>query len=284
MDIKNYIFGAISIIIALVMVGGALLPAVASVNDDSITVYNNEIGQYSSIIGEDMTIELTDTYNLIVNGTSVELITYEIPAIVTDSFMLKLDTLNDGNYLAYYSESTGSVRVNNIESLSIKISDNTAEITVGSDMPVSIPLTWGFIASDIGDYRAVWIPFDVKINDISQFYGANWIGTTLKFASYHGDKVIYGGEELTANYTLKPYNTAKDVFTLTQGGSSNNYSFVVDNNGAPYTVNPFLCIVPASVEGTTEGYQFAIPLFNVIPLIAVAGLVMAGVYIFISRK
>lgn len=283
MDVKNLVIGMVGIMICAVMVGGALLPTIASINDNSVTVYNNEQGQYSSIIGEDMTIEVTDTYDLTVNDIPVELIIAEIPAIVTDSFMVKIDTKYNGNYIAYYSESTGSVRKNNIESMTITISDNNANIVVGTDDPVSIPISWGYIASTTGDYRAVWTPFDVNINDISQFYGANWIGITQKFASYHGDKVLYNGNEINANYNLTPNNRAEDVFSLKQGGTVNDYSFEIDANGVPYTVNPFLCIVPASIEGTTDGYQFA-SLFNVIPLITVAGVVMVGAYVFISRK
>lgn len=283
MDVKNLVMAVIGMVLAAVMVGGALLPAVASINDNSVTAYNNEQGQYSSIIGEDMTIEVTNSYDLSVNDIPVELINAEIPAIVTDSFMVKIDTLNSGNYIAYYSDTTGSVRKNNFESLTITISDNNANIVVGTDEAVSIPISWGYIASTTGDYRAIWVPFDVKINNISQFCGANWIMTTQKFASYHGDKVLYDGNEITANYNLTPYNQAKDVYSLKQGVTGNDYSFKIDNNGTPYTVTPFLCIVPASVEGTTDGYQFA-SLFNVIPLIAVAGLVLAGIYVFISRK
>lgn len=280
----NKIIGVfIGLAVGVIMVASLLMPVINDAVDATKVVYNNEEGQYSSIIGEDMTIEVIESYNLSVNGVPVELINGEIPAIVTDSFMVKIDTLNSGNYIAYYSETTGSVRTNNFVSLTITISDNNANIVVGNDEPVSIPISWGYIASTTGDYRAIWIPFEVKINNISQFCGANWIGTTGKFASYHGDKVLYDGNEITANYNLTPYNQAEGIYSLKQGETGNDYSFEIDNNGTPYTVTPFLCIVPAEITGTVSGGTASNGLLMAIPLLVIVALIVSAVSIIRFR-
>lgn len=286
MDVKNLILGMVGIMICAVMIGGALLPAVASVTDDSVTVYNNEVGQYSSIIGDNINVEITDYVNMTIDGESITILdNYELPAIVTDKLLVKLDTNLNRNYIAYYSDTNGSVRVNDFTTGTIAISNNVATITIGSSTPVEIPITWGFIANNEGDYKSMWWPYNIYLNSIDQFYTCTWVSSTQKFLSAHGGKAFYEGEYLDAQYNLKPYKNTGDVYTMSKNSAeTGDYSISVNNGGTMIDVFPYLCVVPASIEGTTDGYAGVGALISIIPLIAVAGLVMMGIYIFISRK
>lgn len=266
----------IGVTISIIMVGFVLTPVINDAVDDTKTVFNNSYGQYSSIMDEDLTISIDDQNNFVVNGQSVTLKErYEVASLVADTILIKTDTKVNTRYLAYYTEETGSVRVNDFASIDVEVSNNIATITYGtSQTVVEVPFTWGFVADNVGDYRSVWLPYTVYLNNIDQIYGAIWVGSTNNFGSFHGKSVMYNGADLEADYNLVSVPGTDNIYSLTQTQENPNFTFVIDNNGSPYTVLPFSCIVPAEINGTIPGGEsssailYAMPLMFLVAIIA----------------
>lgn len=293
MDVKNLIMGVIALSLGAVIIAGALLPAVASVADDQHEYYNNSAGQYSSIANDTVTLTLTydESNNEIytVNGANVPLVDNYTDLILSTNVALisvGTDTGAIRNALAYYDGTSN--RIENITSATVTLSPNNVAIEwVKNDTTDSVTLAidWGFYATETGDYRTAYMPWDIYINNIDQVYGASWLVQYSKFFSFAGDKVICDGVEYDANVTMTPVNGVVDVFTISQRSYSQGYNFVVNFIGTDYTVGPYSVIVPAEIEGDKTGYSDVIvSLFNVLPIVVIAGLVMAGIYVFISRK
>lgn len=292
MDVKNLIMGVIALSLGAVMIAGALLPAVASASDDQHEYYNNSVGQYSKVINEPVTINYTydSDSNLItysVNGVDQSLMpNYNDMIFATSHATFKVTlSAQNSSYILWLDDTQGSRRVDNPKSVSAEINiDSVTATVVKSDNNTesfTVGINWGFYAVTNGDYRAVWSPYNVYINDINQVYSVNWLNTTSQFFSIHGESVIYGGGDATVNYNLTPVSGVIDVSKFANG----DFTITVDNGGTPYTGAPFNVIVPVEIIGDKSGFSDVISnMFGVLPIVVVAGLVMAGIYIFISRK
>lgn len=293
MDIKNLIMGVIALSLGAVMIAGALLPAVASASDDQHEYYNNAVGQYSKIVSDEVTLEYVAnvsefTYTFSVNGViQTTQPAYNDVLFATSAAMLKVAkaTGSLSSYLIWYTEESGSRRIDAPTNVTATLTPTNISFTVtpvnGNVESFTIPIDWGFYAVTTGEYRAVWDPYDVKINDIDQVYSVNWAATTNKFFSANGEDVYYDGQMIKADYDLTPVSSVVDVFNLKSG----DFTVTVDNNGESYTITPFNVIVPVEIIGDKSGYSDVISsMFAVLPIVVVAGLVMAGIYVFISRK
>ena len=68
------------------------------------------------------------------------------------------------------------------------------------------------------------------------------------------------------------------------GNRTDGVHFDVDNNGTPYTVYPYFLVVPNKVYGETEQNAVINTMFEIIPIIVIAGIVITVSYWAIGRK
>lgn len=275
------------------MIGGAFLPAVSSASDSQYIVYNNDTGQYASLLDSDVSLRFeyapTEGINdFYVNNIKVDLLTGQDGLIVTDFMFLKTGVVNNpSNYVCYYNEGVANI-VRNIMSLNMEVVDNVATITfvssAGNSTTFNSAVSWGFYATTTGDYRSIITSGEFYYTDFDNVYGANTVDTTSGFFSYHGDEVLYNGAPLTMNYNKDRATGSINVYKDSVGPNG-TLSFVIDNGGTDYTVKPYVAIIPAKVIGDKTGYSDTISnMFNILPIVAIAGLIMSGIYVFISRK
>lgn len=302
MDVKNLVMAVVGMVLAAVMIGGAFLPAVGSAGK---VTYTNDYGSMAEYSDIDWSAEM-------------EIIDQKIKWVVdgedqTD-FMMKRSgriylVLSDTSYIfydqnnsldipanagiSYINENGEAVNITGVTACSIVASDGTITYTptrtggVVSD-PISIGYSWMFASNDSGDYRSLnlanFSSATLEYNSVNQIYGVNYVesaGNT--WFSFNGDKVKYGLTEM--DMSIESVQVMNGVYRSTVNTTDSDWSFSIEVDNEPYQVNPYVYIVPYEVIGYNDGYNPAISsMFETLPIIAVAGLVMAGIYVFISRK
>lgn len=282
---NKIVIGLISASIAIIMVALVLSPVISDAIDDQHEFYNNSVGQFSKVVSDDVTIEyVADVENIAytysVNGVSQTTLSgYNDVLFATSGAMMKVakSSSSISSYVVWYSEVGGSTRVDNPNSVTATITRDAIIATVvksnGTSESLTIPIDWGFYAVTEGDYRAVWEPYDVYVNDITQVYSANWLNTTTEFFSLHGADAFYMGDTITADYDLSAVSGVVDVYNLASG----DLTITVDNNGTPYVATPYVVIVPVEIVGDKSNHSDAISaiLSAIIPLIIIAVALMA---------
>ena len=279
----------ISLIIAVavgsILIGNFLVPIITDTSDDQHEYYNNAVGQYSKIVSDEVTLEYIAnvsefTYTYSVDGEpQTTQPSYNDVLFATSGAMFKVAkaTGSLSSYLIWYTEESGSRRIDSPTNVTATLTPTSISFEVtptsGSVESFTIPIEWGFYAVTTGDYRAVWDPYDVKINNINQVYSVNWLSTTNKFFSANGENVFYDGQTIEADYDLTPISGVVNVFNLKSG----DFTITVDNNGEPYTATPFNVIVPVEIIGDKSGASdsitdllFVIPIILIVVLAAVA--------------
>lgn len=292
MDVKKLILGMVGIMICAVMIGGALLPAVGSAIDDQREIINNDFVYYrTGSVNDNVLIHAEkSTTGFTVNGTSTNVPTGVASQIITSDSLVFIMNQNKSNFSVYVLENGNSVTYSpDIVDLTVSGTKITGTVTSGSEtVNIDLDVTWSFVYSL---EQTNWVQYNaygqrtLKMNDVSQIYGANWINITSQFYSFNGTNLKVNG--VTNNsMVINPVNVDGyvDYITVSFSETGDNLSFVVDNDGSDYTVHPFYAICPKSIVVTSETNAPIVAMFNAIPLIAIAGLVMAGIYVFISRK
>lgn len=294
MDVKNLVMAVIALLLGAVMIAGALLPSVASVTDDNIDVFNNSLVSAPSVsIYDNHTGVTTIEYipgesNLSINGEEYDLSIYDGNmfwsdkgyVIVSQSISLPdqyYGRVVDDNGIHSGTSATTKLTIV-IENMNVTITRDGAGDTYNLGT-----CGWVAFADPVGNYKIIsgglstgyYISSDNEILGYTYFDnvgGADYRGTMLNF---HDDENVGSMtiikekvEGYTDLYHVSRYNDYKiSAESTVLGGRS-----------------PYFYLVPYEVEATTELGAIVNPLFGIIPIIAVAGLVMAGIYVFISRK
>lgn len=286
---NKIIIGLIAATVSIFMVALVLSPVISDAIDDQYEYYNNSVGQFSKVVTDDVTLEYVAntenyTFTYSVDGELQTVQTgYNDVLFATSGAMFKVakGSSSLSSYLIWYDADDGSRRVDNPLNFSADISEDEITITVTSSANVTesftLAIDWGFYAVTTGDYRAVWEPYDVYINDVSQVYSANWLNTTGQFFSLQGNEAFYKGSTITATYDLTAVSGVENVSKL----SSGDLTITVDNNGTPYTATPFNVIVPVEIVGDKTNHSDTVTaiLSAIIPMviIAIALMVVAGI-------
>lgn len=280
---NKIVVGLISASIAIIMVALVLSPVIADAVDDQYKYYNNSVGQYSKVVDEPVVIEYSydadDGLSYTVNGVPQSLrAEYNDLIFATSHAVFKVTNASQySSYLLWLDDTAGSKRIDMPKSVSVEMDIDSVSVTMvkADDTTDSfeVGIDWGFYAVTNGDYRAVWDPYDVYINDIDQVYSVNWLTTTSEFFSIHGESAVYGGGNATVSYDLTPASGVVNVFNFTRG----DFILTVDNNGTPYEAIPFNVIVPVEIIGDKSNHSDAISaiLSAIIPLIIIAVALMA---------
>lgn len=298
MDIKNYIFGAISIVIAIVMVGGALLPAIdgstakieSYKNDggqiyDNLqpgTMYNFTGNKMTSIVdGSEWTIEYTQQSNE--NGNV---------ALFTDNLIISVIGGGKGfsgyieyiinSEISYYKYTSINLTVNNDSTVTVNVTTDTSETVTAT-----VPYTYSYAAAETGPYKYFNAPFDVLVEDANQIIGG-WFrtdeGIYFKCDSTKTDLISW--EEQTVipfepTVTLTDDSNVEWLKHITFDG----YTISADRETVP--VLHFIVVPSEFVKVHRAGLlpdSPAASILSALPIVVLAGLLLASVYVFISRK
>ena len=277
----------VALVIGIIMVTAAIIPLVDSYTEDNTTAYNQTVGTLSKLTGDEQ-IEVDFTY-------SGKITT--IGGVVVAQGNNKLVCMTD-KFVIYSADST-TILWNDINNTGIGPTGDITIVIDGNDITVTDSATptpisrtyevsWCFVPSLDGDYSMYANGSSVGtvyLNSVDQIYGSNWATTTGKWFSFVGTNVTYDGESLEAELPLTPVSGVSDVYTAKiGGGSSAEYTFVVDNSGVDYTVHPRFYAIPYSVSGLNEDTKSNVQLIAILPMLAFVMLVVAAAAMIYSKK
>lgn len=299
MDIKNLVMAVVGMVLAAVMVGGALLPAIGSAGKVS---YTNDYGSMANYSDTNWSATFsTDGTTATWSVDGVDQTEFRMSKagrvflVMSDEFTLFFDQNVSGGVPVggiSYKKNNVSIGVNNILSCDVSMTDGVITCTsiIGGETstPITTNSNWVFVAKDLGEYRSFnlsnFTSAKIYYTSINQIYGVNYVGTTGNvWFSFNGNNVKYGDTSLKMNITSE--KIGENVYSSTVNTTSSDWQFTVDNNGSDYSVNPYVWIVPYRVTGYADGFTISVnAMFGALPVVAIAGLVLAGIYVFISRK
>lgn len=292
MDVKNLVMAVVGMVLAAVMIGGALLPAVASAIDTQQEKVNNNSLFYRNMTEEDIIFisDVSET-GFTMNGEALD-----IPSgwgsqqiITSDALVFSMDATKNSHVVHVLIN--GVAYQYNATLLNLTLSEDKIVGTITTEtetINIDVPINWCFAYSNDKTDWVLYKAYDtstIAINNVNQLYSANWISTTSEFFAFHGRDLKVNGvanNSLILNPILQ--DGYKDYSKILYSGTSTDCSFVVDNNGTDYTVHPYYIIAPKSISVVSESNALIVAMFEVLPIIVIAGLVMAGIYVFISRK
>lgn len=276
MNVNKIVTAALGIMIAVVMIGGAFLPAISSSVDEIGVKYNNPTGVLSKMSeGETVTVVIdVETGQITVNG---EYTINSGVATISDQFIISSTA---GNLLYNSVNATQNITEYDI---TVNLNGKNAIVTYGETTD-NYTFDWCFYPSIDGDYRGyanATSNKEIYLNDIDQLYGANWLNSKNVWFSFVGDTVKVGGITTEADYSLNQLGNYSDAYTLMiGGGAEGQYTFTYDE----YVTHPRFYVMPAEIEAHTSADNAIIAMYNILPIVAIAGLVMAGIYVFFTRK
>lgn len=257
--------------IGVMMLGLVLAPVISDAIDDTGEKYNNAAGILSKVYdGETIVIDVdVETGAISVNGETASSAGL---AVVADKFVV--------------TSSAGSILYNSIDGtterttdLSISINANVATID-----GTTYDLDWCFYANPDGDYRMypnASANRDIYVNSIDQIYGSNWITSTGKWFSFHGDDVLINGDTaVKAQYTLDPVDGYSNLYTIKIGGGSEGEYTFMDGD---YQVFPRFWVMPHEVVGYSDSENSYVSILGAIPVVLIAALV-ATIALMFSRR
>jgi hypothetical protein len=127
-----------------------------------------------------------------------------------------------------------------------------------------------YVAPDVGTYDLVLVSSYKDIVALGAYTSGD---NDTMYRLVNGVLTIGGAFDHSFNVETSLYEGTTDIYkidnlTITIGGES---------------FTPYYVLVPVEVSGhATSGATYTI--LSVVPIVVVAGLIMAGIYVFISRK
>lgn len=309
MDVKNLVMAVVGMVLAAVMIGGALLPAVESTMTKTDTFVND--GYYTLDYNIDNVIEWEQSsqFDLIVNGNVYDLRQLAgygkdfsiiastdlfVRATITDSYVRfasfsgekgfwDTDSATAGNYArweidngiitATYSKNStpGEVVYRQNEKIYtlnatgtgshvMKKSDESAYIKTDSSIVILAGLTRVGETADVGIF-------------------ADGTYDNLNFTLFNAPTYSPVISDVTPTYEVGQNH--RNLILLEK------YNFNITITGGIVKDAQYdYFIVPTEItaDNLNSPNKTISAMFGVLPIVAIAGLIMAGIYVFISRK
>lgn len=288
---------AITAVVVVIVLAGVLMPVLDDAKHSMDETYSNEaIYSYGKIYdfnedSDDMVVISvckTGERSISINGVSHNISAWQ-PVVMSDAFTIRYYSAN----MNFVTPTAGSKTIteatitisNGIATFSNVLNTSGVEISIDPE-----PITWAFLHDNDGDWAGMITESGVEVYaHKNEIYTSNWLTTTSSyFSSKAGTGVvtIVGSDDTTtADINWGGEYLDNGVYKLSLNSDSDDYTFVVDNDGEDYTVHPFLVCVPKTVVGVPDDVSPAFSIFGAIPvLIVIALLVSVVAVIFRSRQ
>lgn len=270
-----------SLIVGLIVLVTALVPIIDVSTDDYRELYNNSSANLSSVLMDDMDIQIEDD-KVTVNGDDIALSSPTGLRIVTDSFHV----IETGSNLEFAYKGNNNLTL--VSTITIAVNDSVASVTYtdtsSNSGNLSFPIEWGFVIDPNGDYgllRYYDLNRTIYIKDINELYGSNRLVTTNSWFSFHGADVTIGDStKVVADYALQDINGYEGAYRINIGQTGTGYTFTIDNNGEPYVIHPWIYVAPNEVVAYKTGTSIVIPMLFVLPIFVAIGLIVGTVRAF----
>lgn len=301
MDVKNLVMAVVGMVLAAVMIGGALLPSVASVTAESDT-YTNDGLFYVDGVEDGQTINYRfENSTLYVNDVIV--LSEDYNSIYPDGVSVMFTEHISIRYVANSTELNirGQVLAN-VTALDFDVTGGTitgSYVQGGETKTANWTYTefYGIVSESdrVMAYTPMYVNGDTEIfvTGYSQLlgFGGGFVakvsgtindGFTIELFGNSGASIDGVTSTTTVNY--RAVNGHNDLFILDSVvfDLSRVFEDVAQTDTATFT----LMTVPHEVtaDRTAPLDDTLAGMLNILPIVAIAGLVMAGIYVFISRK
>ena len=285
----------IGIFVAIVLVAGLLIPAIGMADDAVTTEYK----QPERAIP--MTLDETASFNGTITATSGEITmgdkTYTMPDytaifMLTDKFVF-YTAGNQTVFLNFWNETAQKgLSYGGGSTITITISDKDVDISYiaadTTEYTVSIEdISWIAYRDDDGEYYSgFFAEYTNQIayyKDVNQIRAVNYIQTTNGWFSMIGTDVLVNmTDDVTATNTATA--DSNGVYALDISRTTGDITFDVDNNGTPYTVHPWIWLIPGDFTVENGGMHGTLALLAVIPVMVIVAIVVGVVALIFRSK
>lgn len=298
MKINNIIMGVLGVVICAIVISGAFLPAVASAlvtSGDPISYYNDGGQAYRPAEQGDIIVgsrEIVDDVNVdtwTLNGEVIKSFAEQgaqwTSLIFSDGAYGRIYNSSNTSLAGLYDISQNSQIPYYLTGITMEFTANTIEISATSGSTVntfSWAYTWAYIPcpSNDGVLIANAGPTNAYVLK-DTFLVVGGLYSTGEIARFYYSNnspmlTIVGEGSGTIEKTYNRVDGTTDIYNL-------NVNISVTDGISTEDFGPYQILVPYKVDGHKDsGPIYA--MYSVLPIIAIVGLVMAGIYIFISRK
>lgn len=295
MDIKNLVMAVVGMVLAAVMIGGAFIPAVAGglVTAGSPIELENTKGNglpnnYDAITGNyiiEIVINDDNTFTINANGVDIpKTISYQtlvMSDVMTAEIVSSSSAIDVASIILFGETYNENIRItiNSVGTHTITFNNGTYSVISGSNTYTGA-FNWAYGIMTGGKYiiattLSTW--YVDSINDIVMCRNDTSGSLVCSYTFYNGDLWNNGGFEDTVNFETGIADGTTNIKQVTK------FSITLSNGEISEDIPIQRALIKESVKGNANsGGAYA--MLSVLPLVAVAGLVMAGIYVFISRK
>ena len=295
MDVKNLVLAFVGITIAGVMVGGALLPIIAGVTAESDTYINDGYFDLKKYTQED-TLNISWSYDtrdqITVNG---EVIAIPLMDNGLGSTAIILSVEGAGRItathdsLSFYGGGTYITGNSTNTTFTVTYAGGTLTVSNVVDTKNFSNVTQVMCIANAGNYVMKKIGTPAYVNGDSEIFANN----IAYFGSQGGQVSIWGIFDDLQHNVLSSSWTMSDVTKVYTESDNHNDLYLLDSlaytvtyNSTPkdFNIEYFVVEKEVTAERTEPMNRTMATMFNVLPIVTVAGLLMAGIYVFIIRK
>lgn len=298
MDIKGFPALIVGVVVALVL-AGAVLPVFAETTSAEATFTNDGLIRMEKITNEDnltATWSYSDPYALNVNGVRIILpnsASIALTVVGSIDIILRYTPGTGGTstqMIGFIGNSTIQASTDNQRDITITISEGNISVTNGVTSASAV-FEYAFIVSNDGAYTMKNPNDSVYILTDSEIYGfgRTWLpssSVTVNFnivGSTEGVIVSsFGTVEATASNININYSVIDSYIDLVNFNSITFDATVTGTDSVTY--NQVIVPYEVTAEKTIHPDATLSTLLNILPLLAIAGLVTGAVVWFVSRK
>lgn len=295
MEVKTIVAAIISITVACVVVMSLLVPMIEVSNSDMTTTYTQPEKAVPMALDENATFEGTITAtggNVTIGDKTYAMPDYTTIFLLTDKFIF-YTAVGGVVFVNFWDETAQKgISYGGGSTLTITISDKDASISYISAENVEYTvseegLSWIAYRDDAGDYYSGFFAENTNqkayYQNVEQIRSVNYIATTNGWFSMIGTDVLVNmTDEVTATNTATA--DSNGVYTLDISRTAGDITFEVDNNGTPYTVHPWVWLIPGDFIVVNTESKEVYPLINIIPVITLIGILVGAVAMVISKR
>ena len=288
----------VGIFVAITLVAGLVIPAIAMADDAVTTDYKQPTASIPMTLDEngasysntitfskaDMEYTIGDKTYAIPNYTAIAVMTDQFVAYTASNGEIFVNFWNDAlqKGISYQGAKAATLTIaDGVASLSFILADNT-ESTATMEQ-----ISWIAYRDNDGKYAASYFATYtteyVYYENINQIRAVNYIQTTNGWFSMVGDKVLVNNtDEISIDNTATA--DSNGVYKAAISRTAGSITFDVDNNGADYTVHPWIWLIPQDFTIENNGMKGTLGITAAIPFVLIAAILVGVAAIAFRSK
>lgn len=266
----------VSVLLAVIIVAGVLIPIVSDFENASTVKYNNLYGTYA-VLHEDgsAVVTITEDNEYLLNGEHVDVSSQEYVIMFDQGYLRYSSTAHEFNW-----ELEGTSHHISTLPQTYTIANGMVHAVIGA-AEYDIPYTWCGIASNSGDYRILATSGSVKtvyVEDFDQVYSVRKNDDHI--SSTHGYEITY----LPDIYTNASIQINRDAIVdssnpiyelgITYTAEQSDYVMKVQMDGETFSYSNGNFLIPYEAVGISDSDNMALKLLQILPILIICSLLI----------